>query len=210
MRVTALVHDLFGLNAYVSLPTLHATLGEAEGISAVLLRVDPARSRELDARLRELPVIAGVSRRQTELQRFKEQSEQSLWITSTILTVFGVIVALGVVYNAARVALSTRARDLATLRVLGFTRGEIATVLAGELAAYVVLAFVPGILLGEWFFAVIIGEGLQEAFRMPLTASGFTYMFAAVVTAGSAALAAILVRRRIGRLDLTAVLKARE
>ena len=208
--IAGVVRDLFGLNAYASLATLHAMLGEAEGISGVLVRVDPSRQAELDRRLRELPSVAAVDRKAVGLQRFREQSQQSLWTTATVLTVFGVIVALGVVYNAARVALSTRARDLATLRVLGFRISEIAAVLTGELAAYVVLAIGPGILLGQWFFRSIMGEGAQEMFRMPLTASGLTYAYACAVVAFSALLAAALVRNRLGTLDLTAVLKERE
>jgi putative ABC transport system permease protein len=210
VRIGGLVHDLFGLNVYASLPSLHALLGETEGISTVLVRVDPAHAAELDARLRDLPSVASVDRRRTALQRFREQSEESLSVMSSVLTAFGVIVALGVVYNAARVALSTRARDLATLRVLGFRVSEIAAVLSGELAAYVVLAIAPGIVLGQWAFDAMMGEDYQETFRMPMTASGLTYGFAVATVAFAAIVTAGLVRRRLARLDLTAVLKARE
>jgi putative ABC transport system permease protein len=208
--VAGVTADLFGLNAYTTLPALHSLLGEAEGVSAALVSVDPALDHELEGRLKSLPVVARVERRRTAIERFHTQTGQTLWISSTILTVFGAIVALGVVYNAARVALSVRGRDLATLRVLGFTRGEIAFVLMAELVVYLALAVLPGVGIGVWFMHVAMGNDMAEVFRMPIAFSGLTYAFAFAVTAVAAAGSGLLLRRRLQRLDLLGVLEARE
>lgn len=208
--VAGVVSDLFGLNAYMTLPALHALLGEAEGISAALLSVDPSEERRFEERLKAMPNVASVERRRSAIEKFEAQTAEQLWVTASILTGFGVVVALGVVYNAARVALSVRARDLATLRVLGFRRNEIAAVLTGELAVYVVAAIGPGLVFGGWFMRVAMGEGVVEMFRLPITASGLTYAAAILVTSLAAVISSLLVRRRLGALDLVAVLKAPE
>jgi putative ABC transport system permease protein len=127
-----------------------------------------------------------------------------------ILTLFGCAIAGAVVYNTARIALSVRSRDLASLRVLGFTRSEISGVLLGELATYVVVAIPPGLLLGKGLAALMMSAVDQELYRMPVVVTGRTYAFAAAVTLGAALLSAVVVRRQLDQLDLVAVLKARE
>jgi putative ABC transport system permease protein len=130
--------------------------------------------------------------------------------TALVLTAFGCTIAFGVVYNNARVALSLRSRDLASLRVLGFTRREISAVLLGELATYVALAIVPGLWLGKMMMVGIMRATDPEIFRMPVFVSADTYVLATIVTAISAAASALLVRRELDALDLVGVLKARD
>ncbi len=144
VRVTALAHEMFGLTAYMSLPALHAVLGSEPVVSAVLLSVDPRFDDDIDARLKRMPRVAAVSRRRDVIAHFRKQSAETMTPPRIVLTLFGCAIAVAVVYNNARIALSMRSRDLASLRVLGFTRREISSVLLGELGAYVALAIVPG------------------------------------------------------------------
>jgi putative ABC transport system permease protein len=50
----------------------------------------------------------------------------------------------------------------------------------------------------------------SELFRLPLVIDSSTYAFAAIVVVLAATLSALVVRRRLDRLDLVAVLKTRE
>lgn len=208
--VSGIVHDLFGLNAYASFPFWHGLAGEVEGVSSALLSVDPQQDAPLTQRLIHMPNVARIDRRRSELERFETESGKSMWITATVLTLFGVVIATGVIYNAARVALSMRSRDFASLRVLGFTPKEIGAVLAGELVAYVALAALPGLLLGVWFIRVVMGEAMQEMFRLPIVASPLTFTFAIGVTAIATLVSIVLMRGRLATLDLIAVLKTKE
>ncbi len=210
VAVTALVSDLFGLQAYLTLPALLSLLDEQDAISGVLLAVDHEAIADVERRLQDLPRVATVTRRETMLARFTEQTAQQMWVTTLILTIFAATIAVGVVYNAARIALSMRARDLASLRVLGFTRHEISAVLLGELAAYVVLAIPFGLVFGTWLTKFVMATTDLEYFRMPVAISERTYAFALAITALAAAVAAWIVRRRVDHLDLIAVLKTRE
>jgi putative ABC transport system permease protein len=208
--VTALAHEMFGLTAYMATPALHAMLGSEEVVSGVILTADPRFGEDIDARLKRMPRVAAVGRRRAVITRFREQSAESMTTTSLVLTLFGSAIAAAVVYNNARIALSMRSRDLASLRVLGFTRREISAVLLGELAAHVVLAIVPGLLLGKGLAIVMMSNVSQELYRMPTIVTGRTYVFAVAVTLVAALLSAVVVRRQLDRLDLVAVLKARE
>ncbi len=210
VRVAALAHEMFGLSAYMSLPALHAVLGSAPVVSTVLLSVDPTFSEEIDRRLKRMPRVAAVSRRREIIAQFRKQSAETMTTTSFVLTLFGCAIAVAVVYNNARIALSMRSRDLASLRVLGFTRREISSVLLGELGAYVALAIFPGLLLGKGLAIVMISTVDQELYRLPAVVTGETYALAVVVTIAAALLSAVVVRRQLDRLDLVAVLKARE
>jgi putative ABC transport system permease protein len=127
-----------------------------------------------------------------------------------LLTAFAAVIAVGVVYNNARVALSVRSRDLASLRVLGFTRGEISRVLLGEMAVQILLALLPGMLLGNLFVRGVASTLDPERYRLPLTISTQSYTIAALVVLVAGAASALLVRRRLDHLDLIGVLKTRE
>ncbi|WP_428265447.1 ABC transporter permease [Haliangium sp.] len=210
LTVESLIDDAFGLQGYMSQSTLHQVLGEEVAVNAVQLRVDPQRDVEIRRRLKEMPKVARVVRKQATIDRFYEQSGSMMATMTFILSAFAATIAIGVVYNNARVALSMRSRDLASLRVLGFTRGEISAVLLGELAVQVVLAIPFGLLLGTWWADAVMSSIDPETYRMPITISMETYAFAVSVAVGAGIASALLVRRKLDQLDLIGVLKTRE
>jgi putative ABC transport system permease protein len=144
------------------------------------------------------------------IERFQQQMAENTGVTTFILVLFAGIIAAGIVYNNARIALSIRSRDLASLRVLGFTRGEISSVLLGELAIDVLLAVPLGLVIGTVLAHLVGGMVDPETYRLPVVISARTYVFSLMVTIGAALLSAMLVRRQLDRLDLIAVLKTRE
>jgi putative ABC transport system permease protein len=135
---------------------------------------------------------------------------QSMGIFTTVLIGFACIIAVAMVYNAARVALSERGRELASLRVLGFTRGEVAVMLLGEQGLLTVAAIPIGCVIGFQICAAVARQYQWELFRLPLFISGKTYAFALLVVVAAAAAAGLVVRRRLDQLDLVEVLKTRE
>jgi putative ABC transport system permease protein len=123
---------------------------------------------------------------------------------------FSSVIAFGVVYNAARISLSERSRELASLRVLGFTRAEISLILLGELAVMLLIAVPAGLLLGYGLAALTVRAFDTELYRFPLVISARTFAFAAATTIAAALVSGLVVRRKLDRLDLVAVLKTRE
>lgn len=152
-----------------------------------------------------------MSRKQTVLQKFKDQTAETMSVVTLILTLFATAIAIAVVYNNVRVSLSVRSRDLATLRVLGLTRGEISAILLGEQAIQVFLGIPLGMVLGTLGAkALAQGQADPEQFRLPMMVSHQTYAFAILAVLISAIVSALLVRRRLDHLDLIGVLKTRE
>jgi putative ABC transport system permease protein len=141
---------------------------------------------------------------------FKRTIAESFRISLMVIVLFAVVIAVGVVYNGIRVALSERGRELASLRVLGFTVGEVRRLLLGEQAILTLLAVPVGWLVGLGFAALITARVQSDLFRMPLVVLPRTYLLAALVVVAAAAASGLLVARRLGRMDLVAVLKARE
>jgi putative ABC transport system permease protein len=129
---------------------------------------------------------------------------------TAVMTFFAVVIAIGVVYNNMRVTLSMRARELATMRVLGFTRREVGAVLFGEMVLHLVVGVPAGLGLGRWFCGLILGSVDPERYRWPLTITSTTYAYAVLTVALASLLCWLFVRRRLDRLDLIAVLKTRE
>jgi putative ABC transport system permease protein len=210
LRVAGLVDELLGLNAYLEAGALHRLLREQSTWSGALLRVDAHELPVLNAALKRMPAVAGATSRKAMLQSFEETLARSFAIFTTVLIGFASVIACAVVYNAARIALSERGRELASLRVLGFTRGEVAVLLFGEQALLTLLAIPLGFAIGRGFCALLSAAYQWELFRLPLVITGRSHAFAIVVVVAAAAASTAIVRRRLDRLDLVAVLKTRE
>ncbi len=208
--VTGLVGEMFGLQGHLRMADLNRLLGEGPRVSQALLRVDPAAFPELERRLARLPAVVDVASRDALVGRFREQSGELLLVMTLILTLFASIIAAGVVYNNARVAVSVRERDLASLRVLGFTRREISAILLGEMGVQVALAIPIGLWIGIQLCEGIAGSVDPERYRLPVVLAPGTYAYAVGVVLVASAVSALLVRRRLDQLDLIGVLKTRE
>jgi putative ABC transport system permease protein len=175
-----------------------------------VLSVEPgAESLALEAS-KALPRVAGAWSKGTMLRNMEEISARNVRIMSSVLTTFAVIIAIGVVYNNARIALAERAWELASLRVLGFTRGEVAAMLQGELAIVIGVALPLGMLLG-WGLIHLVTRLLQsDQFLFPVVISPPTYAWSCLVIVAAGAVSAWVVRRHVDRLDMVAALKTRD
>jgi putative ABC transport system permease protein len=179
-------------------------------LSGAYLAVDPERLPTLYAQLKKTPRVAGVAVKQAMLDNFNATVAKNMLIMKFFNTLFAIIIACGVVYNGARVALAERSRELATLRVIGFTRLEISAIFLGELAVLTLAAIPLGFAFG-WGFAYLVMLAQDvEMFGMPLVVYRSTYGFAASVIIGAAVVSGLVVRRRLDRLDLVSVLKSKE
>jgi putative ABC transport system permease protein len=210
VEVAALADELLGLNAYMDAGALARLVGEQDAVSGAWLRVDPVRADSLYAALKRLPAVAGVGVREAAAESFRRTIAESFRISLLVTIVFAVVIAAGMVYNGARIALSERGRELASLRVLGFSRREVTAMLLGEQGLLTLLAIPAGYAVGMGFCMLLVSRFATELFRIPLVLRGETYLFALVVVAGAALLSAMAVGMRIARLDLVAVLKTRE
>jgi putative ABC transport system permease protein len=208
--VSGTVDDTFGLSGYMQSDALARWLGEEPLVSTAVMTVEPGSHTTVLRRLARLPAVMAISRRSNVFELFEQQSAEQMRIMTMTLTSFALIIAAGVVYNNARVSLSMRARDLASLRVIGFRRAEISTVLLSELAVQTLLGLVPGMAFGRYLVASVVGATDPELYRFPMVISTRTYAFAVTMTLAAALVSALLVRRRLDRLDLIGVLKTRE
>ncbi|MBI3047629.1 MAG: ABC transporter permease [Acidobacteria bacterium] len=208
--VAMLVDDTLGLQAHMRLDELGRLLGEGDAISAVALTLDPARRDRFYDEVKVMPVVAGVELREATLQNFRETLAEHMNLSIFINVIFAAIIAFGVVYNSARVSLSERSRELASLRVLGFTRAEISLILLGELAVLTLAALPLGALIGELFGELIIAAFSNEIYRLSFVAEPATIAWSWLIVSAAAAVSGLLVRRRLDHLDLVAVLKTQE
>lgn len=210
LPVTGVIEGYLGLNAYMSLPALNRLMREGAVISGVNLLYDTARQDELFRRLKTTPVANFIALQRTTLQNFRETLQENLLVMITVYVSLGMIIAFGVVYNFARISLSEQGRELASLRVLGFHKSEVSAILLSELAVLTIVAQPLGWIIG-YFFAWAMVQGFNsELYRVPLVVERSVYAWASVIVFGSALASALVVRRRIDRLDLIEVLKTRE
>lgn len=210
LPVVGFASEYIGVQGYMTLDALNRALGEGDLIGGARLRVDPEARADVERRLEARPRVAGLGVRELEIRNVYESIGESMLTFTFVALLLGIVINFGVVYNAARVALSERGRELASLRVLGFTRGEVSYILLGELALLVALAIPLGFVIGNGLVWYMGSELTSDLFRIPVMIRPGTYALAATAMVASALLSALVVRRRIARLDLIEVLKTRE
>lgn len=208
--VSDVIDDMLGIQAYMEIGELHRLMHEGETVSVVNLQVDPAALGRLHAALKRTPAVAGVTLRDAAIRNFRDVMAQNTSISIVINVVFAGIIAFGVIYNAARISLSERSRELASLRVLGFTRGEISSILLGEFAVLTIVSLPVGNAIGYGLGWLVSAGFESEVYRLPFVITPATVAWVWLTMIGAAAASGLLVRRRLDHLDLIGVLKTRE
>lgn len=204
------VRDMMGMNAFMRRDDLNALLGDGDLANAFHMAVQrDALVGVLDA-TQEFPRVAGAFSKSTMLRNMQEISARNVLIMSSILTAFAVVIAVGVVYNNARIALAERSWELASLRVLGFTRAEVSLLLLGELALGIAIALPLGMAMGWSLTHAVVTLMRSDQFLFPVVIQPRTYAWASIAVVAAGVASALVVRRRIDRLDMVAALKTRE
>jgi putative ABC transport system permease protein len=198
--VAGLVEEHIATPAYMDRHALNRLMGEGPVVSGVYLQVDASQSEALYRRLKDTPVVAGVGLQTVMLQTFRETMAETMDIMISFYVIFGGLIAIGVMYNSARIQVSEHGRELATLRVLGFTRFEAAYILLGELGILTLLALPLGCAIGFGLAWLLSSAFDTELFRIPLVIERATYGASALVVLVAGAASALIVRRRVDRL----------
>ncbi len=210
LPVAGTAETFVGTPAYMQLAALNTALREGARVSGAHLAIDPARKDEIYRELKDMPVVAGVNLMLESEAAFRNLIEENINTFVYIVIIFASLIAIGVVYNGARIALAERRRELASLRVMGFTKTEVSYLLLGELVLLTLLALPLGCIVGyslSWYLTQAFST---ELYQVPLVVNREAYGFASLVVLLAAAASGLLVQRDINKLDLVSVLKTRE
>jgi putative ABC transport system permease protein len=208
--LVGLAEDFAGVAAYMDTRALNRLLEEGELITGASFKVDSARRADFLRALKGIPRVNWVAVKESLRANFRQTTAASIGLIQSIYLVFAVVVTFGVVYNNARISLAERARELATLRVIGFSRREVGAVLVTELVLLSVIAVPLGLLLGTGFATAILRQVNTETVRLPLVLTASNYAFAVLTVTLASAVSALFVLRKLSHLNLVGVLKAPE
>lgn len=208
--VAALVEDYFGIKAMMDEPTLARLMREAPAVNSVYVKLDTASLWAFFDAVKRTPLASALSLRSASLVTFRETVALLINTMSSIYTALAAVIAFGVVYNSARVALSERARELASLRVLGFTQREVLVILLLELGLLTLVAQPPGWLFGYGLAWIMKTNLAGELMRVRLIVEPMTYLLSSAIVIGAAMASVLVVRKRVNQLDLVSVLKTRD
>jgi putative ABC transport system permease protein len=210
LPIAALVEDYFGIRGMMDADALARVMREAPMLNSVHLAVDSSKLDLLYDAVKRVPSVSGLALQRSSLANFRRSLALLVTMMAGIYTGLACIIAFGVVYNSARIALSERARELASLRVLGFSRGEVSRILFLELAVVTLLAQPPGWVIGYGLAFIMRTNLAGELMRVRLVVESSTYVIASAIVIAAAIVSALVVRRRVDRLDLVSVLKTRD
>ena len=210
VQVVSLVKLYLGVMGYMDVKALNRLMKEGDAVSGVYITADAQQQEKLYRSFVNMPRVSGTVVRKNEIRNFYEVQARGMLFFTFIATLMACSICIGVVYNNARIALSERSRELSSLRVLGYTRGEISYILLGELAIIALAAIPLGFLIGHALCAYITEILQSDLFRIPLVIEVKTYALAAAVVLASASASGLIVRHKLDHLDLVEVLKTRE
>jgi len=210
LPVAAVIDEFIGERVYAGEATLDRIVRDAAPAGSALLRIDTSQRKRILTQLKAMPEVLGVTERNAALQKFEEMIDENINTMLAFYISFASAIAVGVVYNSARILFSERVHELATLRVLGYYRSEVGVVLLGELAVLVLIAVPVGCVIGNWLAQLMTAMFSSDLFRLPFAPSRASYGRSALVVLAAATLTALLVARRVLALDMVRVLKARE
>ncbi len=199
-----------GVNAYMQRRTLNRLLKEGNALTGALLAVDDRYRRQVYTELKDMPRIVGVVEQDAAIKAFYDTLAETVLFFTFISTLLGATISFGVVYNSMRIALSERNRELASLRVLGFERSEVAYILLGELALLTLVAIPIGLLIGYGLCGYLAFRFDTDLYRIPLVLGMKVYALAAMVVIVSAIISGVMIWRNLAHLDMVAVLKSKE
>ncbi|MBE9527228.1 MAG: FtsX-like permease family protein [Proteobacteria bacterium] len=210
VQIVGLSNQYIGLSAYMDIGQLNDLMEEGDLISGAYLSIENGSLQKTQMLLNQLPQIAAINEKNTTIESFKKTIGEFMLIYISFVSALSLAIAFGVIYNNARITLSERSRELASLRVLGYTKEEVANILLGELALMTVLAIPLGLLMGYWMSYAFIMDIQQELFRIPLVINLSTYALAIVVVCSSAIISGLIVRHKLNQINLVNVLKIKE
>ena len=210
LTLVATVSEMIGLNAYMERRELNRLVQEGDVSSQFAVALERGSEKAFLEATQELPRVVGTFSKETLLRNMEEVSARNMRLMSTVLTLFASVIAIGVVYNNARIALSERLWELASLRVLGFTRAEVSALLLGEMAISIAIALPVGMLLGWGLVELVAGLMKSDQFEFPVVIRARTYAWAGICVVAAGVASALVVRRQVDRLDMVAALKTRE
>ena len=208
--VMGFIKEYIGLRSYMDLPALNRLMREGNAISGAYLSVDSLYQYEIYRRLIDMPRVVGTVVREDEIRNFYETLAEMLLFFIFVTSILAGTIAFGVVYNSARIALAERSHELASLRVLGYTRAEISYILLGQLGLLTLAAIPLGFILGKGLCNYIAVALSSDLFRIPAVVEPATYSLAATLVVVSACVSGLIIQYRLDRLDLVSALKAKE
>ncbi len=210
MKVHAVVDEYLGVFAYARLDALSRKIGESYAMTGARLRVDRRRLDELGTELKHVPGIAGVGVKSQVVDSFRKTVQESQSTSNWILMIFAGVITFGVIYNAARVSLAERERELASMRVLGLTEREVSATLTGENVLLALLGLLPGLALGLLLCYWLTDAYASDLYRLPFVVRPMSLLWTAVVVLVFTLLVNVLIRRQLRGIDMVEALKSRE
>jgi putative ABC transport system permease protein len=210
MVVAGLVEQYFGLGAYVEIGELDRLFRRSPQMSVANVLIDDTQLPALYAALQDTPMLAGLIEMNENRRSFEDTIGENVVVVNTVYAVIAVLITVGVAYNGARIQLSERARELASLLILGFTRAEVSSVLVGETMLLAVLAQPLGWLMGAWIARALSNSFTSDLYAIPLVLEPAGFAYASLVVLAASLASVLIVRRRVDRMDLVAVMKTRE
>ncbi|MDG4648008.1 FtsX-like permease family protein [Roseibacterium sp. SDUM158017] len=210
MTVTGLVEQYLGLGAYADIDFLDARFRRSDRMSVANVLIDPDALGDLHRTLQETPALAGLILMNENRRAFEDTISQNIVVVNAVYAGIAILITVGVTYNGARIQLSERARELASLRILGFSRAEVSSVLVGEIMLVAILAQPLGWLMGAWIATAMSNSFTSDLYAIPLVLDPAVFARASLIVLFASFASVMLVRRRIDRMDLVAVMKTRE
>ena len=210
VRVSKIIQQYFGASGYMNIEALSRVLNESYAMNSVLLATAPGKAKFMNDELEDIPAVSSIEVKEDSIRNMNETIQMNMKVTSFVTVLFAGIISFSIIYNITSVSLAERERELASLRVMGFSREEVGRILYHENIALGVVGLVLGLPLGIAISKALVTAFDTEMIRLPYHLEPRTFIISITLTLFFVLVSNLAIRRKIHHLDLVETLKERE
>ncbi len=208
VTVKGLVEEYMGGSGFMELDVLNGVLQEGSTINNALINLR-YNSGNFVRDIEGMAYVQSVREPDDMVKQYNEYMGLMYAYIGVIITL-SCIMGFAIIYNTTTISIMERKRELASLRIMGFTNKKVSELIFNENTAVSVMGLIVGMPLGRFMGVQMLNYVPEDMMSLPLVIFPKTYVLAAVTVALFVILAQMANMRRISRMDLVEVMKSRE
>ena len=165
--------------------------------------------RNLGNKIMNIDGVQSVTFYSSLQKNFKDMIKSISYIV-VVLVISAACLAFVVLYNLSNVNISERKREIATIKVLGFTRKEVDAYINRETILLTILGSLIGLGIGIGLHHLIMNLAEMDDIMFGRTINSISYVISFVMTIGFSAIINLFMHKKLNNIQMVESLKAVE
>lgn len=204
LKVSGIIRQYLGINAYMDIGTMQRLLTEKDMVTGAGVISDD----DVKGKLETVDMVSFVQSMEDLENQFLEYTDM-MKLAIQFYMLFGGILGFAIIYNSSIISISERRLEFAALRIMGYSKNEIFSIISRENLLVTILAVILGIPLGLFFINGIIESFSSELVTFPRIIEVSIFIKATLGILFFVVIAQMATHHKIGKLQFIEALKNR-